>query len=151
VTRKLFQALKVLIVIPSLLTACGMAAYLASIVFRSPNPPSQIISERFNLCIAFEANLGSGEETLMFTHPCDVPLKKIDFGLLFDENTYLDFHMTMECADIEVADRDNDGIKEVYAVQQWLCKQFAHPWGKDPVKAIYRIDRDGRFTELDEQ
>lgn len=87
----------------------------------------------------------------MFTHRCDVPLKKTLFGSVFDEQTYLDFHATMECADIEVADRDNDGVKEIYATQQWLCKQFAHPWKEDPVKVIYKIDSNGKFTEIDGQ
>ncbi len=147
--RKLLQILNVLIVISVLLVVCSMAAYFASIVFRSPEPPSQVISEKFNLCLEFTGNPGSGEETYMFIHHCDVPLKKTDFDLLYDEQTYLDFHATMECADIEVADKDNDGIKEVYAVQQWLCKQFAHPWGKDPIRATYKIDQNGKFTEID--
>ena len=150
--HKLLQTLRILVVIASLFTACSLGAYVASLAFRAPRPPaSQVISERFNLCLQFTGNPGSGEETLMFTHRCDVPLKKTDFGLMYDEQTFLDFHTTMECADIEVADRDNDGIKEIYAVQHWLCKQFAHPWKEDPVRAIYRIDSSGKFTEANEQ
>ncbi len=149
--HKLFRILRILIVVASLFTACGVIAYIASVVFQSPNPASQVISEQFGLCLDFVGNLGSGEETLMFTHRCDVPLRAVDFGLSYDERSYLDFRMTMECANIEVADRDGDGIKEVYAEQQWLCKQFAHPWSKDPIRAIYKIDQNGKFTEIDGQ
>jgi len=123
---------------------------MASEVFRAPNPPSQVISEKLNLRIEFEGNPGSGEETLMYTRRCDIPLKKDKFGF-YDEHDYLDFHITMECPRIEVADKDDDGIKEVYATQEWLCKQFAHPWGKDLVKATYKIDQNGKFIELDGQ
>jgi len=72
--RKLSRVLEILIVISSVVVGCGMVAYLASEVFRAPNPPSQVISEKFNLCIDFEGNPGSGEETLMYTHRCDIPL-----------------------------------------------------------------------------
>lgn len=130
-----------------LMIICGMAAYAASEVFRAPIPPSQVISEKFNLCIHFEGNPGSGEERLMYTHRCNIALTKNQFGQ-YDEHDYLDFLSTMECPKIEVADRDNDGIKEIYAVQEWLCKQFAHPWEKDPAEMTYKIDQNGKISEV---
>jgi len=109
-------------------------------------PPPQIIDEAHNICLTFEDNPGSGEFAIMLTHYCNIPIKS-KYGL-YDESTYIDMKETMECAWIEVADKDNDGHKEIYLVQDSFCKEFAHPWGKDPKQLTFRVDADGRFIEI---
>jgi len=111
------------------------------------SPPSQVVSEEYNLCIEFEYNLGTAEIILMYTHRCDVPLEKDILGA-YDENDYLDVQVTMECPRIEVVDIDGDGFKEIHAAQEWLCKQFAHPWDEDAQELTFDIDQDGKFIEI---
>jgi hypothetical protein len=142
-TRRILPALLCVAV----LVFCGVpAAYFVNQLSLSI-PPPQIIDEVNNLCLDFEGNLGSNESALMFTHYCNIPVKRNLYGL-YDENTYIDMKETMECAWIEVADKDNDGHKEIYLVQDSFCKEFAHPWSKDPKQLTFRVDADGRFIEI---
>jgi hypothetical protein len=129
------------------LAFCGTAVayYIDHLSLNFPSP--QIVDETHNICLDFEDNPGSGEFAIMLTHFCNVPIKSNLYGL-YDESTYIDMQETMECPWIEVVDKDNDGYKEIYLVQDWFCKEFAHPWGKDPKRLTFRIDADGRFIEV---
>ena len=113
-------------------------------------PSSQVVDKENNICLEFAGNLGSNESLYMFTHYCNVPLKRDSYDF-YDKSTYLDMQETMECPRIEVADKDNDGYVEVYLVQDWLCKEFAHPWGRDPKRLVFRIGADGKFVEIERE
>jgi hypothetical protein len=128
------------------LAFCGIAAAYYIDHLSLSFPPPQIIDEAHNICLKFEDNLGSGEFAIMLTHYCNIPIKS-DYGL-YDKSTYIDMKETMECAWIEVADKDNDGHKEIYLVQDSFCKEFAHPWDEDPRRLTFRIDEDGKFIEI---
>ncbi len=132
------------------LVFCGIPiAYFVDQLSLDRNIPApQIIDQAHNICLAFEGNEGSNESLYIFTHYCNIPLKRDSYGLFYDASTYIDMRETMECPWIEVADKDNDGHKEIYLVQDSFCKEFAHPWGKDPKRLTFRIDADGRFIEI---
>jgi hypothetical protein len=141
---RIFLAISAIIV----LGFCGISVAFVVDQLALNVPPTQIVDQAHNICLEFRSNEGSNESLYVFTHYCDIPLKRDSHGLLYDKSTYIDLRETMECPWIEVADKDNDGYKEIYLAQDWFCKEFAHPWGKDPKRLVFRLDSDGRFIEI---
>ena len=129
-----------------LLGPCGLCGITVYGVMGPPEPPPHVVvSTKDNLCLEFTGQRGTQENYIMLTHHCDVPLVEEEFGF-YEKGTYLDAEGTIECAWIQIADKDNDGLQEVYAHQDPICKEFAHPLPPEPTDVIYKIGRDGKFA-----
>jgi hypothetical protein len=124
----------------------GFLAFYERVELGPSMPKPQVIGEKYNLCIYFEPNHGSGEFWIMVTHRCDVQVS-IDEYDRFRPGTYLDAEATQECGNIEFLPPDSDGIMGILETPEQLCRTIAHP-GAESRQITYKIDKDGKFIEL---
>ncbi len=138
------------LVVLMLLLFGGYVVFAIIGITYSPNVPipgSIVVSANYNLCVDFVYNEGSGEFMYLFSHWCNAPLKLDNFHYP-TQSSYIDMRMTMECPQYEIADKNNDGISEIYITQNRPCKEFAHPWDNDPKQLAFTFASNGKFVDI---
>jgi hypothetical protein len=143
--RILLVLLAILLLIT--LICCGVSVYG---IIGPPDPPERVvISSKDNLCLDFTPPTGTGEELTMFTHYCDVQLKKNQWGIVVpDKGTYLDVEYTMECPWVTISDKDGDGFQEITMHQDPVCKEFAHGYA-EATNVTYKVTKEGQIIVID--